>query len=189
MRYPSGTNLLKLCLPTDIHLSPAILLQEAFWSVKHPVELPQDLLQPGCNWVASFLLLLLPSPGLFISMISTKVGSYSSIRTWQDSNPYWILFNFIFDFVLFMFLFWDHFGETYRKRKAARDLEEPFSRWVKSKERDILAWTKSCDRSGMLRKMPNEENFGKIWKVRHWGWGLAYQRGYWDDMELFLDHY
>lgn len=76
MRYPSGTNLSKLCLPTDIHLSPAILLQEAFWSVKHPVELPQDLLQPGCNWVASFLLRLLSSPGLFMTIPNQKHSAF-----------------------------------------------------------------------------------------------------------------
>ena len=85
VRYPSsGTNLLKLCLPTDIHLSPAILLQEAFWSVKHPVELPQDLLQPGCNWVASFLLRLFVFP--------RTIHDYSKPETFRISTEVGFLF-------------------------------------------------------------------------------------------------
>ena len=33
-----------------------------------------------------------------------------------------------FHILFFSSFFWDHFGEACRKRKAARDLEEPFSR-------------------------------------------------------------
>lgn len=185
VRYPSsGTNLLKLCLPTDIHLSPAILLQEAFWSVKHPVELPQDLLQPGCNWVASFLLRLLSSPGLFMTIPNQKHSAFqlrldpirrSELdRTRILTASFSISYNCSFHLFVFGIILVKPTGSArrlaiWRSHSADESSRRKGTSWL---ERSLVTGA-AC--SGRCQTKKTSGRFGRS---DVGVWGLAYQRGY-----------
>ncbi len=80
----------------------------------------------------------------------------------------------LFHFVLFIHLFWVILKPAGNARRLV--IWRTTWCWLVTRcgiIRDVGKPTKSCDRSGMLRKMRNEESCGKIWKV---GREASYQR-------------